>query len=124
MRGRGRGRGFGRRGFGGPRGGFGRGIRGFRRGPLNRGLRGLMNVDRDDLDQNGQTSDTSVSMVSAEKMIAQMKELAVRENEEAEESPKTTKEDLAVIDKLADLLYKGFITQKEYDAKKRQILGL
>lgn len=108
------GRGIGRRGFGGRRGGFGR-------GPLNRGLRGLMNVGRGDFEKNEQTSGSTVSEITGEDLIAQIKNLSIGETEEISN---ITKEDLAVIDKLADLLYKGFITQAEYDAKKKQVLGL
>ena len=82
------------------------------------GLGLAMRIHRDELNRIEEAQGIPVSEMSEEELVKTMKDLGIQA------VSKTTEEDLEAIDKLAELLYKGFITQKDYDAKKKQILGL
>lgn len=85
-------------------------------------------LHRDDIRRMEEESDRPINDLTEEELLMLMKELGIKVhdpgNNYGTQIKLSTKEELEQIEKLAELLYKGFITDEEYQAKKRQILGL
>jgi hypothetical protein len=92
-------------------------------------------LHRDDIRKIVEKKDKPIREMSEEELLAAMEELGIegheitdddmKETETAAASKKeTTMDDLEMLEKLTEMLYKGFITDEEYQQKKKDILGL
>jgi hypothetical protein len=90
-------------------------------------------LHRDDIRKIVDEKGKPIREMSEEELLAAMEELGVQSHEVTDEDKKestaaakkeTTMEDLELLEKLTEMLYKGFITDEEYQQKKKDILGL
>jgi hypothetical protein len=90
-------------------------------------------LHRDDVRKIVETRGKPIREMSEEELLAAMEELGIEGHEVTDEDEKetaaaskkeTTMEDLELLEKLTEMLYKGFITDEEYQQKKKDILGL
>ena len=92
-------------------------------------------LHRDDIMKIVDEKGVPIREMSEEELLAAMEELGIEGHEITDEDKKestaakaskkeTTMEDLELLEKLTEMLYKGFITDEEYQKKKKDILGL
>jgi hypothetical protein len=90
-------------------------------------------LHRDDIRKIVEEKGKPIREMSENELLAAMEELGVESHEVTEEDQQettaaskieTTMEDLELLEKLTEMLYKGFITDEEYQQKKKDILGL
>jgi histidinol phosphatase-like PHP family hydrolase len=98
-------------------------------------------LTKKDADQIEQHTGTSVEELSEEELVAAMKELGIQSIELTEDDEALITEEsagqpleaagaepeedyLAELEKLAELRDKGILTDEEFEAKKKQLLGL
>jgi hypothetical protein len=88
-------------------------------------------LHREEIKKLREHSDKPLHDMSEEELLAAMEELGIekrqfdpQDQEVADKANKTTKEDLELLEKLTQMNYSGLITDEEYEAKKKQILGL
>jgi len=90
-------------------------------------------LHRDDIRKIVEATGKPIREMSEEELLAAMEELGIEGHEVTDEDEKetvaagkkeTTMEDLELLEKLTEMLYKGFITDEEYQQKKKDILGL
>jgi hypothetical protein len=90
-------------------------------------------LHRDDIRKIVEKTGKPIREMSEEELLAAMEELGIEGHEVTDEDEKetvaagkkeTTMEDLELLEKLTEMLYKGFITDEEYQQKKKDILGL
>jgi hypothetical protein len=90
-------------------------------------------LHRDDIRKIVEEKGKPIREMSEEELLAAMEKLGIEGHEVTDEDEKetvaaskkeTTMEDLELLEKLTEMLYKGFITDEEYQQKKKDILGL
>ena len=92
-------------------------------------------LHRDDIHKIVEEKDMPIREMSEEELLAAMEELGIEGHEISDEDMKETEtaaaskketsmDDLEMLEKLTEMLYKGFITDEEYQQKKKDILGL
>lgn len=92
-------------------------------------------LHRDDIRKIVEEKEKPIREMSEEELLEAMKELGIEGHEITDEDKQETKaveaskkettmEDLELLEKLTEMLYKGFITDEEYQQKKKDILGL
>ena len=90
-------------------------------------------LHRDEVKQIYEAKGKPLREMSEEELLAAMAELGIEKREitsedqgftDAVEKKDTSMDDLKVLEELAMMLYKGFITEEEYEQKKKDILGL
>ncbi len=126
----------GRGGFGG-RGGMWGPWRWFWPGPstllMLGGTAAAIKLYQNDIERIEQATHRSVNDLTEEELLAAMRRLGIKKLElDAEDratlqknaTNTTTVTDLEQLEKLAEMVSKGLITEEDYEAKKKQILGL
>jgi len=90
-------------------------------------------LHRDDIRKIVDEKGKPIREMSEEELKAAMEELGIESHEVTDDDKKettaaskkeTTMEDLELLEKLTEMVYKGFITDEEYEKKKKDILGL
>lgn len=97
------------------------------------GTGAALKLHRDEIEQIEREGGKPVGELSEEQLRQVMDRLDISENTLSEEESRaaqaverneTTMEDLELLEKMTQMLYSGFLTEEEYEVKKRQILGL
>lgn len=90
-------------------------------------------LHRDEVKQIFEAKGKPIREMDDTELLAAMAELGIDKREitsedqgftDTVEKKATSMEDLKVLEELAMMLYKGFITEEEYEQKKKDILGL
>lgn len=90
-------------------------------------------LHRDEVKQIYEAKGKPIREMSEDELLAAMAELGIEKREITSEDQgftdtvdkkDTSMDDLKVLEELAMMLYKGFITEEEYEQKKKDILGL
>ena len=94
---------------------------------------GKVKLHRDDVKRIVKSKGKPIREMNEEELLAAMEELGIENRQmtaedqnvtSTVEKKQTTMDDLKVLEELAPMLYKGFITDEEYEEKKKDILGL
>lgn len=95
---------------------------------------GMVKLHRDDVQRIEQHSGTSVRNMSEEELRAAITALQITGTAFTDEDrqaagwrqppAKLTEEDLDLLERLNQMMYSGQITEEEYEARRKQILGL
>jgi hypothetical protein len=90
-------------------------------------------LHRDDIKRIVESKGKPIREMNEEELLAAMEELGIENRQmtaddqnvtSTVEKKQTTMDDLKVLEELALMLYKGFITDEEYEEKKKDVLGL